>query len=74
MTAELLQTPIDEFSGLPYCFAASEDLASVVAKSMNLDRQGDWNHMFPKYEVKTSTSPVLQNDMAKLALISSRVQ
>lgn len=74
MSAELLQTPVDEFSGVPYCFAAPESLAPVAAKGANLDRRGDWNHMFPKYEVKTSDSPVLQDDLAKLALISARVQ
>ncbi len=74
MSAELLQTPIDEFSGLPYCFAASADLAPVAPKGMNHDRHGDWNHVFPRYEVRTSDSPALQDDMAKLALISSRVQ
>lgn len=70
----LLETPID-YTGLPFCFAPYENLAPVVPQGeINRDRLADWNHMFPKYEIHTSNSPVLQEDLGRLALQNARVQ
>ena len=73
MNAELLQTPIDEATGLPYCFAPYDGLAPVVSRGENLARLADWNHQFPKAEVKYGDNPVLEG-LGKAALVSSRVQ
>lgn len=73
-----LVTPTDH-TGLPYCFAPTAQLPEVRAKAIrdkNLPFEGrlaDLNHQFPKYEVATSTDPVL-TELGKRALTGCRVQ
>jgi hypothetical protein len=73
MATEMLETPVDEATGLPYCFAPYDGLAPVARNGENLARLGDWNHQFPRYEVKCSENPAL-DQLGKQALIGSRVQ
>ncbi len=69
-----LVTPVD-YTGLPYCFAPHENIPPPVQQGMpNTELHADWNHMFPKYEVQTSTSPALQDEISRMALQGCRVQ
>jgi hypothetical protein len=71
---ERLITPHDEATGLPYCFAPNPDLPAVQVSGVpNIERLADWNHMMPKYEVRTFGNEAL-GDIGKMALEGARVQ
>lgn len=67
---DLPLTPIDESTGLPYCFFPNPDFATTSRATYGI---ADWNHQFPRVEVLHSGNPVLQG-LAKLALMNLRVQ
>ncbi len=66
--------PIDEATGLPYCFFPNADLPPVIWPAPNPERVADWDHHFPKVETKYTANPVLLDDEANLALMNLRVQ
>jgi hypothetical protein len=66
--------PIDEVTGLPYCFVPGDDLVPVVPRGSNIVRLGDWDHHYPKVETKFGANPILQEEGASLALMNLRVQ
>jgi len=66
--------PIDELTGLPYCFAPNPDLPAVLPRGQNHLREGDLDHHFPKVETKHGGNPVLELPFARMALMNLRVQ
>ena len=69
---DLPLTPIDEMSGLPWCFAPNLDL-SPPPRGANYARKGEWNHMFPRVEVVYSDNPALEG-LGRMALLNLRHQ
>jgi hypothetical protein len=71
---ERLVTPTDE-TGLPFCFAPTVSLPRPhVPPADPTHPTADLNHQFPKFEVHTSTHPILTDGLARTALAQSRVQ
>lgn len=66
--------PIDEVTGLPYCFAPNPDLPDVVPRGQNLARAGDLDHQYPQVETKHGANPVLDLPYARMALMNLRLQ
>lgn len=66
--------PIDEATGLPYCFIPNPDLPPVSWPEPNVERQADWDHQYPRAETKYGANPVLQEAHANLALMNLRIQ
>lgn len=71
---DLPLTPIDERTGLPWCFAPNPDLPSVPKTGeRNLERIAEWNHQFPKVEVLYGANPALEG-LGRMALLNLRHQ
>ncbi|MEJ0073226.1 MAG: hypothetical protein WDN27_04070 [Candidatus Saccharibacteria bacterium] len=66
--------PIDLESGLPYCFMPNPDLPAVRLDEKNLARRADWDHQYPRVEVRYSTNPVLDHPDARYGLLNLRLQ
>jgi hypothetical protein len=71
-TPEYSETPIDELTGLPWCFAPNPDLC-LPSESTGDPQDGEWNHQFPKVEVRYSKNPIL-TDLGREALEGLRWQ
>jgi hypothetical protein len=69
---DLPYTPIDESTGLPWCFAPNPNLPPIPTGT-NENRDGEWNHMFPKVEVLYGDNPVLDG-LGRMALLNLRHQ
>lgn len=71
---DLPLTPIDEATGLPWCFAPNPYLPPAPKPNEpNYDRSAEWNHQFPKVEVIYGGNPVLEG-LGRMALLNLRHQ
>jgi hypothetical protein len=71
---QLPVTPTDIETGLPYCFLPPPDLPPAPSAGFrNIERHADWNHQFPKSDIRHSDIPVI-TDVGGLALQNLRVQ
>jgi hypothetical protein len=71
---ERYQTPVDEETGLPYCFVPPNDLPPVKGPGeANIERLADWNHQFPRADIKYGNNPVISG-IASMALLNLRGQ
>ena len=66
--------PIDELTGLPYCFVSNPDLPPILPPGTNIVRAADWDHQFPRVETKYGANPVLLRHGGALALMNLRIQ
>lgn len=72
--AERLDTPVDIYTGLPAVFLPPDNLPPPPRPGQqNLDRRADWNHHFPKFEVRSNSNLVISG-LGELALLNSRKQ
>lgn len=63
-----LETPVDEFTGVPLAIFPSENLPPIPPKKENHERDGDWHHPFhPR-------AGLVNGSVAQMALRGSRVQ
>lgn len=69
---DLVETPTDDTTGLPWCFAPNPDL-QPVSKRAGIAQAGEWNHQFPKVEARYSANPIL-SDLGRKALEGLRWQ
>ena len=71
---DLPETPVDAMSGLPLCFAPNHNLPPIpFAGQRNWNRQGEWNHQYPRVEVLHGANPALKG-LGRMALLNLRWQ